>query len=230
MREEISNLVHPVIGYGLKLKERLDRGESPDLFTEQAQIKALMGSELQARRYADFGGDFGDAQALAEGRTIDPARSRTGEQFLGVRYALACWLDEMFILDSNLGQQWTERKIEEALYGTNDRAWRFWEQAQKAEARPGSDALEVYFLCVMLGFRGDLRENPDKLKNWVKASSAAIAKGQGAEWPMPPELEAPVNVPPLRGRERMQKMAMVGAVLIAILVPVVTFLVVLKLS
>src|SRR6266852_5305509 len=104
MREEIANLVHPVFVYGLRLKERLDLGES------------------------------GSAARMSMGGRRSP------EVFLGIRYALACWLDEVFILDSPWGRIWNERKIEEALYGTNDRAWFFWEQAQHAANRTGVDA------------------------------------------------------------------------------------------
>ena len=73
-------------------------------------------------------------------------------RFLGVRYGLTCWLDELFILYSPWERLWNERKLEASLYGTNDRAWRFWEQARLAESRAGSSALEVFYLCVILGF------------------------------------------------------------------------------
>ena len=33
-----------------------------------------------------------------------------------------------------------------------------WNTVRNAESRSGTDALEVFFLCVMLGFRGDKRE------------------------------------------------------------------------
>src|SRR5207237_236794 len=109
MREEIANLVHPVLAYGLRLKGRLDRGEEANLETEQATLRGLLLSEGEARRWADFGGE-----APTE-RTISPPAEdgvRRPERFLGVRYALACWLDEIFVLDSPWGQEWNERKLE----------------------------------------------------------------------------------------------------------------------
>ena len=42
------------------------------------------------------------------------------------------WLDELFILYSSWESAWNERKLEGSLYGSNDRAWRFWEQARIA--------------------------------------------------------------------------------------------------
>jgi type VI secretion system protein ImpK len=225
MKEEIANLVHPVFNYGLRLKERLARSEATDMETEQATLKGLLLGENEARRVADYGGDRASDQSTM-GRPMDTAR-RGGDHFLGIRYALVCWLDETFIVDSPWAQEWNEHKLESMLYGTNDRAWTFWEQARKAEARPGGDALEVFFLCVMLGFRGEYREQPDRLQAWVAATQARIAKMQAPEMPgMPPELDPPIYVPPRYWRDRMQRMVVVAAVVALCLIPVVAFVLV----
>lgn len=223
MREEISNLVHPVFAYGLRLKERLERGETLDFSSEQATLKGLLLSETESRRLPEFGGEGAGHSNISRGSTSGSGR-RGPDQFLGIRYALACWLDETFILGSPWEARWTERKIEEALYGSNDRAWAFWEQARMAEARPGSDSLEVFYLCVMLGFRGDMRSKPDQLKAWAENSGKRISREQGKEWPVPPELEPPINVPPLHGRDRLQKMVLAVAVFTFGLVPIIAFL------
>jgi type VI secretion system protein ImpK len=227
MREEIANLVHPVLSYGLRLKERLERGESPDFDAEQSALKGLLLGELESRRYADFGGEGQGHDPLVSARGGSATR-RNPDQFLGIRYALTCWLDEVFILDSPWGAKWDEHKIETALYGSNDRAWNFWEQAQLAEARPGIDPLEVMYLCVMLGFRGDFRDRPERLSGWAEKTGKRIAREQGKEWPMPPELDPPVNVPPLHGRERLQRMVMAVALFALLLVPVMAFVVFFK--
>jgi type VI secretion system protein ImpK len=221
MREEIANLVYPIINYGLQLKEQLERGgEMPDVDNEQAALKGLLGNESSARRWADFGGEGSSLETSLHGGVLrsssDPGRRSDG--FQGIRYILACWLDEIMI-DSLWEAEWRERTLEHALYSTRDRAWKFWEQARRAETRPGSDALEVIFLCVMLGFRGDLREDPDKLRNWVSTIQTRIAQSQGREWPAPDGQEPVTNVPPLRGQERLQRMILAwgGAVLVGIL-------------
>jgi type VI secretion system protein ImpK len=201
MRAEIARLVHPVIAYGLRLRERLDRGEVPDLLTEQAALRGMLFSEGPARQWPDFGGDG------------------TGH-FLGVRYALVCWLDEIFILDSPWTTQWNERKLEEALYQTNDRAWKFWEQAERAADRP--DALEAFYLCVILGFRGIYREDPARVseyrRNWEKVFHQVQQKGPT----MPPDSKPAMNVRPMRGRDRFQKVVMAWAVAMLIVLPVLT--------
>ena len=213
MQEALANLVHPVLAYGLRLKKRLGRGEAPTFEIEQAALKGLLLSDIEARRGADFGGD-GDPGA--------ESRGRSGPAFLGVRYALACWLDELFVLDTPWSGRWNERKLEVALYGTNDRAWKFWEQARLAESRGGVDAVEIFFLCVMLGFRGEFREEPERLQAWVAAARSQITRRRLQEWPYPPELEPPSSVPPLNGTGRFRRMLVVAGVSLVVLVPLMT--------
>lgn len=223
MRDEIAELVHPVIVYGLTLRQRLAQGQRPPLETEQAVLKGMLQTEAEAQRLTEFGGE---SRLEAPRITSGGSPGREGPRFLGVRYALVCWLDELFILDSPWESDWNERKLEVALYGTNDRAWRFWEQAQQMETRPTTDGLEVFFLCVMLGFRGEWRSDPVRLHDWVSAARTRIARNQGQDWAAPPSRDAPTYVPPLRGRDVMRKTIMTGGVLLLLLVPVLTFMLV----
>jgi type VI secretion system protein ImpK len=212
MREEIANLVYPALTRGLAVKERLERGEGLSLEVEQSALKTLLLSDSEAHHWPDFGGDVTAAA---------PA-----ERFLGIRYVLACWLDEIFVLDSPWAAPWNEQKLEAALYGTNDRAWKFWQQARLAEKRLLGDALEVFFLCVMLGFRGDLATDPARLQTWVNATRSHVGRGLGQPWPYPAEFEPVTNVPPLRGRQRLRRTLLAGGVLLLALVPlVIAFLV-----
>ncbi len=230
MRDEIANLVHPVLMYGVDLKDRLDKGEEPNLESEQAQLKGLLLSESEARRHGDFGGEGDMAHSMASvvgaTRGGDAGRRGGGDHFLGIRYALACWLDELFILGSSWESAWNERKMEVTLYGTNDRAWKMWDQAKRAESRSGTDALETFYLTVMMGFRGDLRENVDKLRTWTSNTLARISRGLGQEWPTPSELDPPINVPPLRGREQLQQVILIGGGVLLLLIPAVVFMLV----
>ncbi|HEX5273514.1 MAG TPA: DotU family type IV/VI secretion system protein, partial [Gemmataceae bacterium] len=157
MSDEIASLVRATLGRGLDLKERLARGEPLSLEEEQAALKRLLLGDVEARHWPEYGGDRPPAE---------PGEARGRGPFLGTRYALACWLDEIFVLDSAWGTAWNETKLEVALYGSNDRAWRFWEQAALAEGRPSAGPTEVFFLCVLLGFRGELRDDPARLRAW----------------------------------------------------------------
>lgn len=199
MRDELANSVHPVFVHGLRLKERLTGGEPVNLASEQATLKSLLLSEGEARRCADFGGDDAAFIGMARGQ-VNP------DYFLGVRYGLVCWLDELFIHHTPWSKAWNEARLEPALYGLNEGTTRFWQQARLAEQRPGADALEGYYLCVMLGFRGELREFHDRLRAWADPALKRIGREQNKDWAMPVELEPPVNAPPLYGQERLRRM------------------------
>jgi type VI secretion system protein ImpK len=182
----------------------------------------MLLTDIEARRWREFGGE------LKPERPSSSAEQHR-ELFLGVRYALVCWLDELFILHSPWASQWNERKLEVSLYQTNDRAWRFWQQVRLAEQQPTTDALEVFYLCVMLGFRGDLLDQPDQLQSWYKGAQMQLSQ-VGQDWPHPPELEPSTHVPPLRGQDWFQTMLFWTCVLLLILVPVASFLIMQRLS
>jgi type VI secretion system protein ImpK len=230
MRKALANLVDPVLHYGLHLKDRLEHGEQPDFAVERAVLKGMLLIENEGQRRADFSGDEAYHRRNTEESAAADAGARRSDRFLGVRYALVCWLDEMFVLESPWGQQWNEQKLEAELYGTNDRAWRFWEQARRAESRPEKDTLEVFYLCVMLGFGGELREQPDRLRAWTAAARAMIAQIQGGEPPSAAEPDPPTQVPPLHGREQLRRMVLAGGGFLLLLIPVVAFFVVHKLG
>jgi len=216
MRDEIANLVYPVLLKGLSLKERLGSpGTQPDLDVEQGILKKYLNPE-DTRRAGDFMGDTGANTSSAINRSADVGRRLT-ERLLGIRYALACWLDEIFILDSPWARQWTERKLETALFDSNLRATVFWEQARRAETREGDDALEVFFLCVMLGFQGDRRDKPEQLQSWITTTRKRLTEGLKKEPPAPVEIDPPVDVPPLRARDRFARMLVVGGLLFLLL-------------
>jgi len=228
VREAIANLVYPVLGHGLRLKERLDAGEVPSIDVEQAALRTMLLTEVEARGEPDFGGEAPrPVQVASESGALTLPEGRA---FLGVRYALACWLDELLILHSSWSAAWNERKLEAALYGTNDRAWKFWDQAELAAARPTVDALEGFFLCVVLGFRGELGLEPERFATWFRATQARLARGPMQPWQAPPELDPPTHVPPLRARDRLHRLVVTGGLVLLCLVPVAALLAVLQLG
>jgi type VI secretion system protein ImpK len=229
MREEVGNLVHRILHAGLDLRDRLAANESPDLEKEQAKLKGLL-ADAEGRRYHEFAGDSGPETSMMGGRGGGGAAARAGaDAFLGVKYALVCWLDEVFSLDAppEWASRWGEETLELDLYGMRDRAINFWQQARKAESRP-NDALEAFFLCVMLGFRGDYRDQPDKLQGWVSSAYALISKGQGQEWSAGEELPAKTDVDPLRGRDKMQRMVLIAGALLLLVIMLGSFMVVFR--
>jgi type VI secretion system protein ImpK len=230
MQAEIAQLVHPVLSYGVELKARLDRGEEPELAAEQAELTDLLLSDFEARRCGEFGGEAPRDRGPLAARSAPEPRPDNSGQFLGIRYALVCWLDELFTCYSPWSAAWNEHKLEVELYGSNDRAWRFWEQAKLAQSRPGGDALEAFYLCVALGFRGELREQPEGLHAWTSHAKTRLGKVQDPAWPLAAAMEPPTRVPPLRGRERMQRMVLCGWLTLLGLIPLAAYCLVSRLG
>ncbi len=213
--EAFERLVHAIFQYGIQLKNRLNQGEDVSLPNEQALLKRMLLESHEARRWAEYGGEPSSVAATGQ-----------GPQFLGIRYALVCWLDEIFLSDSSWSNTWNENKLEVALYGSNDRAWRFWEQARLAEKRQKVDAVWGFLLCVLLGFRGELREDPLALQAWSEGARIRLETSNPDDWVRPPERTPPTKVPPLRGRERLQRMVLSAGALLLFIVPMIAFFVV----
>lgn len=230
MQEPIARLVHPVLAHGLHLSERLRRGESPDLDNEQAVLKDLLLSDAESRRWSDFGGDAGSNGAASGESSRSLSRPPISDAYLGIRYALVCWLDELFCSDESWGPRWTERKLEVELYGTNDRAWRFWQQARLAQARPGVDALEAFYLCVTLGFRGQLSDRPEELSAWLSAARVRLGNVHEPDWIGITQLPPVTSVPPLTGRRQFERMLVSMWVALLALIPLSTFVLVRRLA
>ena len=214
MRDDLASQTFAVILHGLKLRDRVAAGERPPLGAEQARLKGLLGSADQP---APWGSDHDPNRSMAAG---------TEREFLGLRYALVCWLDEILI--EARWREWDENKLESALYRTNIRYRNFWQQARIAEASPAAaDAQEVFLLCVLLGFRGEMAENPDRLREWVQGARGRVTRVLGQELPPLPENTPVTDVPPLLAVESYRRMMgrLVAGVLFA--VPVAAFLTVL---
>lgn len=206
MRDDITRMAHRIITEGLRLKERLDRSDRVDLEVEQGRLKALFG-DLSV-----------DASVHLSGR--GPGRAGDGDRKLyEASYALACWLDEIIILDSPAGAAWDDRSLESTLFNSRIRAEKFWELAEQAS----SETIEVFYLCVMLGFRGKLRDQPDKVKAWRKTAEARIETGRSSAAPLPRGEKPPTDVPPLRGRDRLRQVIIAVAVVLGLLIPVASF-------
>jgi type VI secretion system protein ImpK len=204
MRKEIADLVFPIFRKALETKEGLRiNPEAWDFADSQRRLLALLQAAVPDALRPDF---------IGEQRALDNAAGGARLGFLGIHYALACWLDETFIADSPWRDQWNGHKLETTLYGTNERATEFWRQAERAQSRPTRDALEVYFLCVMLGFRGELLDKPAELTAWRDRVETQITQAEGRDYTPPPGLAVTPDVHALTGMSRMQRWFLAAAV------------------
>jgi type VI secretion system protein ImpK len=215
MRKEIADFVFPVFRAAIEYKEGLRTNESiwRARFAEcQKKMLALLLAPVPDSLRPDV---------LGDPRMVDAAAGSTQFGFLGIRYALACWLDDIFILDSAWNEQWNANKMEFALYKLNKRNTEFWEQAQRSQTRPTRDALEVYYLCVMLGFRGKMSEKPTELSAWRTAVQTQITEPEEREYVAPQGLVVPPTVDKtLVGARQLQawlkRLTIVGAIALAV--------------
>jgi type VI secretion system protein ImpK len=227
MRDEVAQMIYPVMAQGLRLKERLDRGELPVLPRESGGLDADRDPVAREKvRERVVTAILGEQAALERLLIPEVGGSAASDETAEARYALACWLDEVFIASSPWGPQWNERKLEVRLFGTNDRGEEFWRRAKDALALAEIDQLEVYLLCVMLGFRGRLRDDPAQLRDWTNTARRLVETNLGSSWVDPPMRDLRSFVPPLRGDDRFRSMAARAGILGLIAVPLAIILVV----
>lgn len=161
---------------------------------------------------------------------LDHAESLLGQspEWQLSRYALVTWVDEVLIEAPWEGRQWWEENaLEVEIFNTRDAFTAFYLKAVEAATLPQKNALEVFYVCVVLGFRGLYRDSsavvmadqlrlPPDLAAWTKQTALAIRLGQGR----PPITEAPHpgdGAPPLEG-----KFALVGSTLLCVVLAAVT--------
>lgn len=166
MTPEFAQAVDPVFLHVLRLLERLDNGEGP--------------SVAEVRR--------GIMTPLNQADTV----LRNSEDWKHAKYALVVWIDDVLI-DSRWehNRSWAEPLLEFEIYGTSHASTQFYTEAEEARRLPKSDALEVFYVCVVLGFRGIYRdpveaeqwayENglPPTLEAWTKQTAKSIRAGKG---------------------------------------------------
>jgi hypothetical protein len=144
----------------------------------------------------------------------------------GPQAPLVYWIDEVFSFYSPWSQDWENRKLEQIYYNTSDRAHLFWDQARLALNRSDKEALEVFYLALLLGFRGVHRDQPNDLQDWRDQFEGQLGIHESPSWrdappawPLPP-----TDVPPLTAKARLRTFLVVLAVLGMGIIGSITFL------
>src|SRR5262245_60067571 len=142
MREDIATVVYPVIHQALVFRERLRRRQPQGIDAAQADLRSRLSLPTLQRP-----GDYGTAPRP--------------------HFILTCWLDELFCLETPAWEvEWEARTFEFEIYHSRDRAHYFWDEARKALAVADRDTVEICYLCLLLGFRGEYRGHPRELEDW----------------------------------------------------------------
>jgi type VI secretion system protein ImpK len=202
MTPPYAKAVDPVFLYVLGLLERIENGQSPSPEKERLFIRGWIDQ-------------------------ADGLLGQSPDWQLG-KYALVTWIDEVLIEASWAGRDWwNENALEVELFNTRLANEQFYMRAKEAGALPRRDALEVFYVCVVLGFRGLYRDAfvaatlaeprglPADLDTWSKQTSMAIRLGQGR--PTITESGNPgLGAPPLEAQALLLWLCLSGVVLAAL--------------
>lgn len=205
MSPRYARAVDPIFACVLDLFERIDRGQPCDPSAEREKIlKAFSIASAQLGNAPEWN-DF-------------------------AAYALYGWIDsELANVRVWDGREWWQSHMLEVEYhGQGIASTEFFERAKQAATLPTKDALEVFYVCVILGFRGfyeNMSESdklavieaygfPPDIKSWVSQYSHAIRLGR--ELPAISDARRPADTaPPRYGKQTLVGMTIVLAVVAA---------------
>jgi len=188
MTPKLAQAVDPVFLHVLDLIDRINGDEQPLPQEERVRVRALLDQ----------------SEAIVG----------SGPEWEMTKYALVSWIDEMLVDIPWKGQAWwSDNVLEVEVFQTRLCSERFYLRAQEASTLSRRDALEVFYVCVVLGFRGLYRDPamaqmltqthglPPDLETWARQISMSIRLGQGR-----PPLDRPSQdvrgAPPLRAKSR----------------------------
>lgn len=133
MTPEFAAPVNRVFDAVLDLVDRIERHERPDLGEEKKLIRM-------------------DLDALTGSAAKSGARIEDLEL---VKRALIYWVDEVLTIAD---PDWKDMTLEFDYFAEKNRAWRFYEHGERAARSSSSDVIEAWYLCLVLGFEGDIGE------------------------------------------------------------------------
>ena len=122
---------------------------------------------------------------------IEHAESRLGrsEDWMLAKYAICSWIDAKLIQSAwSDASWWKEYCLEEHFFGHRLADEEFFVRANQASSLPTKNALEVFFLAVVLGFRGIYQESdsfkrqaflnhsrlPHSIEAWCREASKSL--------------------------------------------------------
>ncbi|HEY3395353.1 MAG TPA: DotU family type IV/VI secretion system protein [Lacipirellulaceae bacterium] len=186
MTPNFAQAVDPIYLYVLALLDRISRSAKIKAHDERSNIRRLI-DEAEARL------GFGTEWELA-------------------KYALVSWIDEMLVETAWEGRDWWGNNVLEIeLFNSRECNEKFFVKARQASTITGRDALEVFYVCVILGFRGLYQDPisgaavaqtlnmPTELNEWARQTALSIRLGQGRDALAAPGHEI-TGAPPLRSR------------------------------
>ncbi|QXD13866.1 type IVB secretion system protein IcmH/DotU [Rhodocaloribacter litoris] len=137
--------------------------------------------------------EFGDADVLRRRikDLFDQAEREamragiSGEEIRNARFALVAFIDET-VLSSDWSQKdrWVARPLQLELYERYDAGEVFFDRLQELLQQPGvhAEVLEVYYLCMTLGFKGRYQlHEQERLRILIEECFAALNRAPGMQ-------------------------------------------------
>lgn len=207
MTPRFAQAIDPILLFGIDLVDQINKGKAESAPTAHLKLRSL----------------FEQAEAVLG----------ANKEWTLSKYAIVSWIDEMLVEAPWPGREWWGNNVLEVHYfNTRLCHEQFYARASEASTLDLKDALEVFFDCVILGFRGfyahtesaaqiaRTRNLPHTLEEWMEKTSLAIRLGQDR----PPLSEAVREIPgapPLISKQKVV-VAWTGAIMLT-LVSVIYF-------
>ncbi|MAD80373.1 MAG: type IV secretion protein DotU [Planctomycetaceae bacterium] len=166
MTPEFSQAIDPIFMHVLGLLDRIEHGDEPAPEEERLRIRALTDQ----------------AEAIL-------GKSKEWEL---AKFGLISWIDELLVDAPWEGRDWWSNNVLEMQLFNSRKAYdQFFIMAVEAASLTGKDALEVFYVCAILGFRGLYRDVdsgpalaqslnlPQSLEEWSRQSATSIRLGLG---------------------------------------------------
>lgn len=204
MQPEFAKFVDPIFIAALRLETRIEDQENVIVADERATL---------IRKFEDADAKFGKS-----------------DEWVLAKYALCAWIDERLIgsawRDSGW---WKDNCLEKRFFGTRDCKEEFFTKGVDAEKLANKNALEVFFIAVVLGFRGfygdsDLSYSrrlssslglPDTIEEWCRRVAKALHLKQGRP-SIPGEIQIGGDPRALKAKQFLMASIMLSALLVAL--------------
>lgn len=117
------------------------------------------------------------------------------EDIRAARFALVAFVDETIAKSDWFGkQEWSNRPLALEYFQTNNAGDEFFDELDRVRSRPDvkTDLLEVYYLCMALGFEGKYAlADPRQLKDLVSTIRSDLERVRGRVVDLSPNWEPP---------------------------------------
>jgi type VI secretion system protein ImpK len=186
-----------------------------DVFSTGVRLRASRDAAADAtalRRQVLHGLRTAEQQSLALGYPRSSVRAAL--------FAAIVFLDEVVLNTRPMFSDWARRPLQEEVFGEHVGGEVFFTQLDEQLARPDSedagDALEVFQLCLLLGFRGRHGSNEGELAGIATRIARKLERIRGPQmaiaphWALPTGEAVPERVDPLAGK--LQRAAIIAGV------------------